>query len=142
MVVKKTKKLCRMRGSRTHGYGRAHRGSGNKGGFGNASSGKKSDSQKRSYPADYFGKEGFVLHSSHDDLIINCRDLDAHVEQWVQDKLAKKEGDIYHVDLDALGYDKLVGGGKLTHKIKVTVARSAAKVADKLKAAGGELVTK
>ena len=129
-----------MRGSRTHGYGRAHRGSGNKGGYGNASSGKKSDSQKRSYPADYFGKDGFKLHDTHPVVIINIRDLDARVEGWAHEKLAKKEGDVYVVDLGALGYDKLVGGGRLTHKIKVIVANKTASVVDKVKAAGGEIV--
>jgi large subunit ribosomal protein L15 len=142
MVVKKRKKLCHMRGSRTHGYGRAHRGSGSKGGAGMASGGKHSDTKKRSRPADYYGKQGFVLHSSRADVIITCRDLDTRIEGWTKENLAKKEGDIYHVDLGTLGYDKLVGGGRITHKIKVTVARAAASVADTLKEAGGEIVTR
>ncbi|MEK6822708.1 MAG: uL15m family ribosomal protein [Nanoarchaeota archaeon] len=140
MVVKKQRKVIRKRGSRRHGYGRAHRGSGNKGGYGNASGGKKSDTKKRSFPAGYFGKEGFISHQKVVHTILNCRDLDSRIEHWTVQKLAKKEGDTYHIDLGTLGYDKLVGSGQITHKIKVTVAFAAKSVADKLKNAGGELV--
>lgn len=139
MVVKKRRKVVRMRGGRTHGYGRAHRGSGNKGGFGMAGTGKKADHKRRSRAADYFGKEGFISHTAVPVVAINCRDLDTRVDAWVAEGKVKKEGDTYVVDLGSLGYDKLVGGGRITKKIRVKVAASSEGVAEKLKAVGGEL---
>src|SRR3990167_1002872 len=65
MVVHKRKKLVRYRGSMTHGWGakKKHRGSGNRGGFGMAGSGKRADQKKISilkyYGHEYFGKKGF-----------------------------------------------------------------------------------
>jgi len=140
MVVKKQRKVVRMRGSRTHGYGRSHRGSGNKGGCGKSGGGKKADHMRRSYAPDYFGKQGFKTHNSRPVFMINCRDLDTRVEDWVAEGSAKKEGDAFVVDLGKLGYDKLIGGGRITRKIRVTVQASSECVAEKLKAAGGELV--
>jgi len=140
MVVQKRRKTRTRRGSRTCGFGRAHRGSGNKGGVGKASGGKKSDTKKRSFPADYFGKEGFEPHNSRATAAISIRDVDVRVESWLADKHASKQGDTFVIDLSALGYDKLIGGGTPRHKLKVTVRKASQGCADTLKAAGGELV--
>lgn len=139
MVVKKQRKVVRKRGSRRHGYGRAHRGSGNKGGFGKAGTGKKADHKRRSRAPDYFGKHGFIVHAAVPVTAINCRDLDTRVEAWVAEGKVKKDGDLLVVDLGALGYDKLVGGGRITKKMRVKVAATSAGAAETLKAAGGEL---
>ena len=48
MTYNKRKKNTRMRGGTTHGYGsmKKNRGAGNRGGRGNAGSGKRADSKK------------------------------------------------------------------------------------------------
>ena len=47
----KKKKLVKQRGSKTHGWGskKKHRGAGNRGGKGNAGSGKRADQKKPSF---------------------------------------------------------------------------------------------
>jgi len=63
MTTHKNKKVTKYRGSKTHGGGamKKRRGAGNRGGRGNAGSGKRADSKKPSIWADkyYFGKHGF-----------------------------------------------------------------------------------
>ncbi|MDP1728874.1 MAG: 50S ribosomal protein L15, partial [archaeon] len=71
MVVHKRQKSSRMRGAKTtHGFGakKKHRGSGNRGGFGMAGSGKRADQKKptifKLYGSSYFGKHGFTSHTT------------------------------------------------------------------------------
>ncbi len=142
MVVHKKPKCRKMRGSRKCGFGRNHRGSGNSGGKGNASGGKKSDTKKQSFPADYFGKNGFIAHNSTPVRALTCRDLDTRIERWLADGKAKKEGDKIKVDLGTLGFGKLIGSCKILHKMNVSVDAASKGVPDALKQAGGELVAK
>lgn len=139
MTVNKKSKVRRMRGSKSHGYGRHHRGSGNRAGAGSGL-GKHADAKKRSFPADYFGKNGFKLRDNKPDVAITLRDIDRRIEGWVAAGKATKEGSTYSVDLGKVGYDKLVAGGVLTHKLKVKVAKTSAGGAEALKEQGGELV--
>ncbi len=140
MTVNKKKKSARMQGSGTHGWGRnKHRNSGQRGGYGNAGSGKKSDSKKPSNWAqdDYFGKHGFVSKGYPDtDITISIRDVEDKMPKWIKAKEASNN----EVDLGKLGYTKLLSTGKLTRKIKITIPKASVGAAEKIKTAGGELV--
>lgn len=142
MTVNKRKKSSRSHG--THGWGRnKHRNSGQRGGYGNAGSGKKSDSKKPSNWAnlDYFGKHGFVSKGQRiTDSTISLRDLEDKLPRWIEQKHAKQEAGVVVINLKALGYTKLLGTGKITKKFKVTIATAAAGATEKIKAAGGEVV--
>ena len=144
MVVKRRKKSsCQCK---THGWGaNKHRNSGMRGGYGNAGSGKKSDSKKPSNWSrdDYFGKHGFTTQRPGECICaINLRDVEDKLPVWLQEKHAKQEAGMIVLDLDQLGYNKLLSTGKLTKKIRITVAKAAAGAQEKIKAAGGELVVK
>ncbi|MBI4145249.1 uL15 family ribosomal protein [Candidatus Woesearchaeota archaeon] len=140
MAFHKRKKLVRMRGTRTHGWGRLHRGSGNKGGAGNAGSGKKADAKKPSFWDRKFGKHGFIAHNSCvDHCIINVGDLAQHLDNWVAAKQATHAGGVYTVDLGKIGYTKLLSTGKASKKVNVTVAAASARAVEKVKAAGGSV---
>ena len=64
MKIKKTKKSKKLRGTTTHGWGarKKHKGSGHRGGFGMAGTGKRADQKKtlinKKYGNKYFGKRG------------------------------------------------------------------------------------
>ena len=60
----------------------------------------------------------------------------------MEQKQAQKEADTIILDLEKIGYNKLLSTGKITRKIKITVSKASAKAAEKIKAAGGELVQK
>jgi len=139
MVVNKRKKSRRKLGSNTYGWGKnKHRNSGSRGGAGNAGTGKKAHGKKPSiWGSNYLGKDGFVMKGVVE--VNNCislRDLDDRLPHWIAQKKATEK----EVNLGTLGYTKLLGTGKLTRKIKITVERATGNAAEKVKAAGGELV--
>ncbi len=136
MVVHIRKKLVKQRGTRTHGWGtKKHRGSGNRGGFGMAGTGKRADQKKPSiyaeYGNSYFGKTGFKIPPKIKKHIvtINIRDIN---------KIPPKDNT---VNLTELGYDKLLGKGSLEKKLKIIVKNASANAIEKIKKIGGEVIT-
>ncbi len=141
MVVKRRKKSARQ--YKTHGWGaNKHRNSGMRGGYGNAGTGKKSDNKKPSiWAEDYFGKRGFVRKGQTEEInAINLRELEDKIPNWLKEKKINQEAQTIVINLEKLGYNKLLGTGKLTKKIKITAPKAAEGVAEKIKTAGGELV--
>ena len=135
----KKRKSKGQRGYSSHGWGskKKHRGAGHRGGRGMAGTGKRADTKKPTiinlYGNDYYGKTGFTRPNSKPDCIINLRELNMMAESG----LVKTE-----VNLTNLGYDKLLGLGKLNHKLKITVAKASKKVIEKLKESGSEVIIK
>ncbi len=72
---------------------------------------------------------------------INVGDLDLIIDKLVEVGLAKKEGDQYFLDLGEIGYEKLLGSGKITKAVKVVVSYATPKAVEKIEAAGGEVVS-
>lgn len=138
MPAKLRKKSSRLLGSNTYGWGKnKHRGGGSRGGRGNAGTGKKAHGKKPSiWGLDYMGKYGFVGRVRRVEKPINLKDLCAKLPRWIHEKKASAT----EVNLSTLGYTKLLGNGKLSTKLKITVQKAAAKAVEKVKAAGGELV--
>jgi len=150
MSVNKKKKTDKYRGSATHGGGsmKKRRGAGNRGGRGMAGSGKRADQKKPSilkeFGNSYFGKKGFkrpqkVLQRVN---TINVDYLDTHLERLVSKNLVQVKDGIYEVDLVKLGFQKLLGRGNLTHKIRVKAPMISQTALEKVKKAGGEVVGK
>jgi large subunit ribosomal protein L15 len=140
MVAKRRKKSSRAYG--THGWGKnKHRNSGMRGGYGNAGTGKKSDNKLPSiWAEDYFGKRGFVPRKKKQESTLTLRDLEDRLPNWIEQKQASEEKGTIIVDLEKLGYTKILGSGKITKKVKITIPKAASGAAEKIKAAGGELV--
>jgi len=133
MVVRKRKKDTRQRGSYTHGWGskKKHRGAGHRGGRGFAGVGKRGASKKTKYLAvgiQPLGKSGMIkIRNKFDDKTINIGELE------------KKFPDQKEIDLTALGYDKLLGTGKLSKKINIKVSKISKRAKEKLEALGVKL---
>jgi len=143
MVTRKRGKISRHRGSHTHGFGamKKHRGAGNKGGKGNAGSGKRADSKKPSFWKDknYFGKFGFVSLNREKCITINIQDLEKRLEKHVAEgKITHAQG-IYSVDLTAWGIDKLLATGKPLHKFNIIVFTASQNAISKIEQAGGKV---
>jgi len=123
MVVRKTKKILKKRGFRTAGYGggKKHRGAGSRGGVGQAGLHKHKRMHALKYDPEHFGKKGFKRPQKviKNPKIINIKQLDPMIEQLLEEKRVQKEKDMIIVKLDELGYDKLLGTGKLNHKLIV-----------------------
>jgi len=143
MTVHIRKKSTRQRAKKTHGWGakKKHRGAGNRGGRGMAGTGKRADQKKPSilkeYGSSYFGKLGFKLPQKlqRKEKTINLFYIEENL-----DKIAKKEGDMYVVNLKELGYDKLLGVGIITKKLKIMVSSYSKKAENKIKEHGGEII--
>ena len=143
MTVNKRKKSNRYRGSKTHGCGsmKKRRGAGNKGGRGMAGSGKRADSKKPSLWGErYFGKFGFKSKSTADIRPVNIEYLEANIGKLSMQNAAVKENDMYSIDLEKLGFNKLLGSGKVLNKYRVRVSYASKKAIEKVKGRGGEVI--
>ena len=144
MTTNKRKKFSRLRGSMTHGWGskKKHRGSGNRGGKGMAGSGKRADSKKPSlWKQKYFGKYGFVSKGIKKNINpVNIRYLDENVPKWALQKLVIKENDFFSIDLEKLGFNKLLSSGGVANKYKIKVPYASKKAIEKIKSNGGEVI--
>jgi large subunit ribosomal protein L15 len=144
MVVNKRKKNSRQRGSFTHGWGekKKHRGAGNRGGRGNAGSGKRGDARKPSFLKikKYFGKHGFKKHGVKEVIKpVNLDYFEQNVDKLLGKKLIGMKAGSYEVDLGKLGYNKLLGTGKLTKKLIIKTDYASARAVKKVESVGGKV---
>lgn len=136
-MIRKRKKNKRFRGYKTHGWGskKKHRGSGNRGGFGMAGTGKRADQRKslilNVYGSSYFGKHGFVRHTG------SVRKESKAINVGELSKFSGSE-----IDLGKEGYEKLLGCGCVDRKLKVIVSSASKNAVEKIKRSGGEVVIK
>lgn len=145
MTVNKRKKNTRQRGHKTHGWGakKKHRGQGNRGGRGMAGTGKRADSKKPSIwkDKDYFGKHGFVSKTPKVKInAVNISYVEEHLNIFLSKNLIKKENEVYNVELEKLGFNKLLGDGNVSLKFKIKTPYASKTAIDKVKEAGGEVV--
>ena len=135
----KERKVRKMRGGRTHGYGRIgqHRGAGSRG-HRKVGRHKHLWSYVVKYEPDYFGKHGFTSPQSlkRKENVINIAKLDE-----ISQLSTEKEKGKTHVNLTSLGYTKLLGTGKITKPLIVTVPACSKTAEEKIKKAGGQVLT-
>jgi large subunit ribosomal protein L15 len=137
LTKRRSKRVRKMRGSSTHGWGRKskHRGSGNRGGFGNAGTGKRAQSKKPSInPSEYFGKHGFhsVYERKYD--VVNVGQIGQYYDSF---KEFEKDGIL---DLDKMGYKKLLSSGKWDKKVSIKINFASSKAVEKVQKAGGKVI--
>jgi len=145
MTVNRRKKNTRQRGSMTHGWGakKKHRGKGHQGGAGMAGSGKRADSKKPSIWKNerYFGKFGFVSKTPKVKInAVNVSYIEQHINKFLSNNLIKKEDGFYSVELEKLGFNKLLGDGKVSMKLKIKTPYASKSAIEKIKEAGGEVI--
>jgi large subunit ribosomal protein L15 len=128
----KERKTRKMRGSRTHGYGRIgqHRDAGSRG-HRKVGRHKHLWSYVTSHEPDYFGKHGFTSPQS-----LKRQENTINIKQLNQLTIESNQ-----VNLTSLGYTKLLGTGKVTKPLTVTVAACSKTAQEKIKKAGGQVVT-
>ena len=145
MVQRRKKKSVKLRGSKTHGYGsmKKHRGAGHRGGRGNAGSGKRADSKKPSFwkdrPNAKAHHKGFFSITGVEKNTINVGHLSSIADRLVLERKAVVTQGAVVINLRELGIDKLLGGGKVYQKMKVSVGTAAPAAKEKLEAIGGSL---
>jgi large subunit ribosomal protein L15 len=91
------------------------------------------------YEPEYFGKKGFVSSKSlrEKENVINIKRLDEIAGRFS----TEKEGKMF-IDLESLGYTKLLGTGKIAKSLVVKVTSCTKSAAEKIKEAGGQILMK
>jgi large subunit ribosomal protein L15 len=134
----KLRKTRKKRGSRTQGYGRVgqHRSSGSRG-FRKPGKHKEGWSYVLRYEPNYFGKKGFssIQSLKQKTVIINIKQLDQIAEKY--STRTKKDQQL--LDLEALGYNKLVGSGRISKALLVKVASWSKSATKKIEHVGGKI---
>jgi len=135
----KLRKTRKKRGSRTQGWGRVgqHRCTGSKG--------RRKPGRHKAlwsyiikYDPEYYGKRGFTCPKSlkQEVNVINVGSL-----ELISEKFPVEEGKEKSVmDLESLGYTKLLGAGKITKPLVVKVASCSKTASEKIKKAGGQVL--
>ena len=146
MLKTKLPKSSKMRGSSSHGRGfkKRARGSGNRGGFGRAGTGRGADSKhqkfSKEYGKNYFGKKGFSSINKKENKIISLRTLEDILDKLLEKKLVELKGDSYLVDLKKIGFDKILSNGNLTKKIEIRNGLASKKAVEKIEKLSGKVI--
>ena len=118
--------------NRYHGRGKkAGRGAGKRGGRGLAGINKHRVMTRIKYMPKHWGMHGFNRHPS-------LRNVNVTVNVGQLEALA---GDEDSLTLPEKGIDKLIGSGRISKALTVTVSEASAKAVEKIEAAGGSLET-
>ncbi|MCL5066769.1 MAG: 50S ribosomal protein L15 [Thaumarchaeota archaeon] len=129
-MATRLRKVRRLRGSRTHGWGQIgqHRRTGAKGGSGMAGLHKHKWSYTVKYMPDHFGSNKW--HPPNP----------TTTKKWINlGKLESLAGSDRKVDLVEQGYDKLLGEGNIMIPIQVRTLRASKSAIEKIKKAGGSV---
>lgn len=134
------RKTRKLRGSRTHGYGRVgqHRKSGGRGGKGKAGGRDHFWIRTVKYEPIRFRRIGFKPPSRLERRVINTGEL----EELARRVLGAEMGGssvLQELDLTSLGYDKLLGRGDLKIPLKIKVSSYTPTAREKVASAGGEI---
>ena len=140
----KDRKVRKYRGSRTHGWGQVgqHRARGGRGGTGKAGLDKHKWSYVIKHDPTYWIKKGFVSTKTLGKKvsIINVGKLDDLANKLESKKKLEITEKKIFLDLESLGYDKLLGTGDIAKPILVKVASYSKAASRKLEEAGGQIL--
>lgn len=137
-MATRLRKSRRQRGTRFCGWGQIgqHRASGSRGGVGGAGKHKHFYIRTVIEEPDHFGHEQFhAMRKSDVSKWLNVKDLN----QLMKYSKATEEGKII-LDLDELGYGKLLGVGQVNAAFTIKIKKISKSAKDKINQAGGEVL--
>ncbi len=146
MVVRRRRKVRKLRGrTRSMSWGRIgqHRKSGSHGGKGAAGLGKHEWTWTIKYAPTWFGKKGFNpprIRVGYSPRTINLWRVEELVDYLERKGRLNYEDDKPVIDLQALGFHKLLGEGKIKRPVKVIVPEASEKAIKKIEEVGGTVV--
>ena len=140
----KDRKVRKQRGSRTHGWGQIgqHRAGGGRGGHGKAGYDKHKWTYVIKHDPTYYEKKGFVSARTlgRKVSVINVGKLDDLADKLESEKKLERKDKKIFLDLESLGYDKLLGTGEIIKPMLVKVASYSEAASRKLEEAGGQIL--
>ena len=115
--------------SRYHGRGKkAGRGAGKRGGRGRAGIGKHKVMFRNKYLPGHWGMHGFNRHPK-------LRNVNVSINLLQVSQMADSDS----INLTEMGYDKLLGSGRIDRALNITVGSASARAIEKVEAAGGSV---
>jgi large subunit ribosomal protein L15 len=92
---------------------------------------------------EHFGKHGFTRPSAvqREVKAINVGELDERLEELLRLGVAKKENEKFVIDVGKLGFEKVLGGGQVTHPLEVTAHEFVELAKRKLEKSGGKAIS-
>ena len=137
-MATRLRKSRRQRGTRFCGWGQIgqHRASGSRGGVGNAGKHKHFYIRTVKEEPEHFGHEQFhALRKSDITRWVNLKDLN----QLMNYSKASEDGKVT-LDLNELGYEKLLGAGRVDAVVSIRVKKASKSAKEKITQAGGEVL--
>ncbi|RLG18732.1 50S ribosomal protein L15 [Nanoarchaeota archaeon] len=139
MITKRKRKKSRKKRGKERKLGGKRRGAGNRGGRGRAGIGKRGKHKKFSYLGE-LGKRGFtsVKKVKRPEREISL----SEVTKLIEKAIARGEKGEIQLDLEKLGYTKLIGGSLNTYgrKVILKIRKYSKGALEKVKSCGGEIV--
>ncbi|MDD1775023.1 MAG: 50S ribosomal protein L15 [Methanobacterium sp.] len=144
-MIRKTRKIRKLRGSRTIGGGssKKRRGAGHRGGRGMAGGHKHMWSWIVKYDPNHYGKYGFKRPQKtiYNFKPVNLAFLDEKLDDLVVQGLATKEKGKIVLDVTQLGYNKVLGKGKINKPVIIKSPKFSESAVRKIEEAGGKAET-
>jgi len=132
-------KRSKYRGSRTCGGGthKNRRGAGNRGGRG-AAGWRDHNFTRFHLLGKREGKHGFVNPTSLEVSVLDIGEIDQMIPMLVLQGIAREENGIVLLDARDIGIEKVLGGGKVHHKINLTAMTFSERAKGKIEELGGQ----
>jgi large subunit ribosomal protein L15 len=145
MPIKYTKRSRHFRASRHNGWGivsGGHRKKGQRDGFGKTGLDKGKWIYTVKYLPGYFGKHGFKrpVKVMEEINTINLKSLEQKLPDLEKKSLVEKKGTHIEIDLEKLGYNKLLSMGKVNGKYNIKVKYASKNAIQKVQDAGGSVM--
>lgn len=90
----------------------------------------------------YIGMKGFVSVAQKQERrkSLNLVQLSDMLDKLIREKKVQFENEVPVVDIEELGFNKLLGGGTISRPVRVKVARCSRSAFKKIKDAGGDAI--
>ena len=144
-MAHRDRKVHKKRGHKTSGWGgrQKHRGAGHRGGHGMAGGTKHWWSWISKYDPDYFLSIGFkrpqqIVREVH---AINVGLINEKIKELCEAGSAKEINGKFNMNLTDMGYDKLLGSGKVNNSLIITIDSCSKSAKQKIEDAGGKVIT-
>jgi len=106
--------------------------------------GKKAKHKKHTAQSDgkYLGSKGFQRPKSvsSEQTGINLKDIDQNIDSFVEEGHAEEEGDGYVFNAEEAGFDKVLGGGRLTRDIDIKAPKFSSSAEEKIADNGNDAI--
>lgn len=140
-MKRKEKRVKKYRGHRTHGCGniKNRRGSGNRGGVGNAGLNKHKKTWTVKYAPEHFGNRGFVKPLRKEQKVLNVFEIENMAKKEQKKPSSSTQPQSAQPPFSLVFEGKILGAGEITIPVFAKAFNWSKKAEEKIKQAGGQI---